>query len=493
MAKRIKRVVILGGGTAGWITAAMLARELGESLDICLVESKRLGTIGVGEATVPSIKALNSGLGLDEKAFIKRVNATFKLGIRFEGWGTRDAYMHAFGELGKDQAFCPFHHFVVRSRLDGAEVDLWDYSLTYQAAIRNRFAPLKPHPEIPALEYAYHFDATLYADLLKQYAVARGVRHVDAMVEKVKVDESSGDVESLILSTGEAVPGDLFVDCTGFRALLIEKTLGVDFIDWDRWLPCNRAIAAQTKSAPDLRPYTRSIAKPGGWQWRIPLQNRMGNGLVYSSQVYDESEAEQIFLDGLESAPTTELNFIRFRVGVRSRPWYRNVVAIGLSGGFLEPLESTSIHLIHAGVLRLLWCFPHDGVSVHERDEYNAQVHREWEHVRDFIILHYHLNTRDDSELWRHCADMAIPDSLAHRIELYRDTGKILPERDVLFRIPAWLQVLEGQGVQPRQCHPVAAAMAQREVGEMLDRLRQRIAGPLDAMPSHSDFIRMLK
>ncbi len=493
MNRPVEKVVILGGGTAGWIAAAMIARELGRGVDITLIESKRLGTIGVGEATVPTIKTLNAGLGLDEKAFIKAVNATFKLGIRFEGWGAPDSdYIHTFGTLGQDQPFCPFHHYVFRARAEGRDVSLWDYSLNFQAATRNRFAPMKPHPDLPRFDYAYHFDAGAYAAHLEKDAVRRGVRHIDALVEDVTLNPESGFVEELVLDNGTTVPGDLFVDCSGFRALLIEKALDVGYVDWDHWLPCDRAIAVQSEKLRTLHPYTRSIARPCGWQWRIPLQTRTGNGLVYSSREIDDDDAERLLLENIEGAPTTEPNRLRFRVGVRERPWCRNVVAIGLAGGFLEPLESTSIHLIHTGVMRLLWCFPHQGVSPHEIDEYNRQVRDEWAWVRDFIIAHYHLNRRDDSELWRHCAAMDLPDSLRHRIALYRDTGKALKACEELFGIPSWVQMFEGQGLSPRQVHPVAAALPAEELDAMLARIRHHIAGPLAAMPEHEAFLGML-
>lgn len=489
----VRKVVVLGGGTAGWITAAMLVREFGAALDIQLVESRALGTIGVGEATVPTIKTLNNGLGLDEKAFIGRVNATFKLGIQFEGWGAEDScYMHTFGAIGQDRPFCPFHHFFLRARAEGGGGDLWDYSLNYQAAKQGRFAPMRPHPELPRFDYAYHFDAALYAELLRDYSLERGVRTLDALVKDVALDPETGFVRHLVLDSGDTVEGDLFIDCSGFRALLIEKALEVGYTDWDHWLPCDRAIAAQTPLAGEPRPYTRSIAKAGGWQWQIPLQHRMGNGLVYSSGTWDEDEATRVFTEGLEGEPTTKLNHICFRVGVRQKPWCRNVVAIGLSGGFLEPLESTSIHLVHTAVLRLIWCFPFQGVSDWEIGEFNRQTLHEWGQVRDFIIAHYHLNTRQDSELWRHCASMDLPDSLVHKIGLYRETGKILRECEELFGNPSWLQLFEGQGLRPRQFHPIAAALSPEELAGMLDGIRSTIAKPLAAMPSHGDFLRML-
>lgn len=471
----------------------MIVRELGESIDLTLIESRALGTIGVGEATVPTIKSLNTGLGLEEKPFIERVKATFKLGINFEGWGAEDsAYMHTFGGIGKDQPFCPFHHFFLRARAEGRDVDLWDYSLNYQAAKRNQFTPMKRHPDLPDFDYAYHFDAARYADLLQEFAVARGVTAVDALVEDVVLDGESGFVRHLVLDSGETVEGDLFIDCSGFRAILIEKALGVDFIDWNRWLLCDRAVAAQSKHTGDLRPYTRSIARAGGWQWQIPLQHRMGNGLVYSSQVWDEDEAHRVFEAGLEGERTTDLNPIRFRVGVRERPWCKNVVAIGLAGGFLEPLESTSIHLIHTGVLRLLWCFPFQGITEWEIAEYNKQVRHEWAQIRDFIIAHYHLNTRQDSELWRHCATMELPDTLTHKLELYRASGKILREPEELFGNPSWLQIFEGQGLRPRQYHPIAARLTDEELDAMLDGIARVIEGPLRVMPSHAEFLAML-
>ncbi|KAA9134127.1 tryptophan 7-halogenase [Marinihelvus fidelis] len=493
MKNTVRHVVILGGGTAGWISAAMLVQFLGADTRISLVESSRIGTIGVGEATIPTIKTLNSSLDLGEQHFIRQVDATFKLGIQFEGWGGKDSlYMHTFGEVGKDQSFCPFHHYVLRARLAGKDVDLWDYSLNYQAARRHLFAPVRSGPDMPAMDYAYHFDAALYANYLRDYAVSKGVERIDAVVESVRTDPESGHVTQLHLDNDDTLGGDLFIDCSGFRALLIEQTLGVKFIDWDHWLPCDRAVAVQSGKLASLPPYTRSIAHPGGWQWQIPLQSRTGNGLVYSSREYSDDQARAILESGIDGDATTDYNLIRFRVGVRERPWHKNVVAVGLSGGFLEPLESTSIHLVHSALLRLIWCFPHQGISRFEVDEFNRQVRHEWAQIRDFIIAHYHLNNRDDSELWRHCASMELSHELAHKISLYRETGKLLRECEALFGIPSWLQVLEGQGVRPGECHPIAAATALEEVDDMLARLRQSISRPIGAMPSHAQFIGML-
>lgn len=493
MHTKIKKVVILGGGTSGWITAALLIKKLHRIIEITLVESDAIGTIGVGEATIPPITTLNAALDISEKEFFEATNASFKLGIQFEGWGKPDdIYMHTFGKVGVDLTFCNFHHLVKRAQIIGEDTSLWDYSLNYRAAMENKFAHTKAFNDVPPMTYAYHFDAAKYVKLISEVSIKRGVKRIEGVVAGVNKNHDTGYVESLILSDGQIVEGDLFIDCSGFRGILIEQELGVGFEDWAHWLPCDRAVAAQTEALPHLPPYTRSTAKKGGWQWQIPLQTRTGNGLVYSSQQYNEEQATAEFITGLNSGPLTDFNHIKFKTGIRKKPWEKNVVAIGLSSGFLEPLESTSIHLIQMAVVRLIWHFPSDGILQSEINNYNRLTIEEMEHIRDFIIAHYCINQRDDSELWRYCAAMVLPDTLKHKLDLYQQTGKLFTSPDELFANISWLQVLEGQNLTTKTYHPVADAIDSVQMIDLLNRLKADIGKPVAAIPSHRDYIKMM-
>ena len=450
--KPIKHVVIAGGGTAGWITAALLNKVLGKVIKITLIESSTIGTIGVGEATIPPIIQLNNALGINEQDFINATNASIKLGIEFENWKTPShSYMHAFGSFGKDLPFCDFYNFWVKGHISGAKESLWDFSLNYQAAKQHKFAPLNtlPNTQLPGLSYAYHFDATLYAEFLKNLATSRGVEHIDAKIEQVEQCPLSGNIKSLTLGNSQQINGDLFIDATGQRALLIEQTLNTGFVDWSHYLPCDSAVAVQSQGTSELKPYTRSIAHSAGWQWQIPLQSRIGNGLVYCSRYLSDDAATQLLLNNLPAKPMTEPRVIKFKTGRRLKPWHKNVVSVGLASGFLEPLESTSIHLIQSAVTRLIKLFPHNGISEALVTEFNKQSVIEIEHIRDFIILHYTLTAREDSPFWRQCKQMDIPDSLAHKLKLFKQTGKAVRENDELFAEVAWQQVFIGQGLIP--------------------------------------------
>jgi len=396
--KPIKHVVIAGGGTAGWITAALLNKVLGKVIKITLIESSTIGTIGVGEATIPPIMQLNNALGINEQEFINATNASIKLGIEFENWKTTShSYMHAFGSFGKDFPFCDFYNFWVKGHISGTEESLWDFSLNYQAAKQHKFAPLNtiPNTQLPGLSYAYHFDATLYAEFLKKLAMSRGVDHIDAKIEQVEQCPLSGNIKSLTLDNTQQINGDLFIDATGQRALLIEQTLNTGFVDWSHYLPCDSAVAVQSQGTSELKPYTRSIAHSAGWQWQIPLQSRIGNGLVYRSRYLSDDAATQLLLNNLPAEPITAPRVIKFKTGRRLKQWHKNVVSVGLASGFLEPLESTSIHLIQSAVTRLIKLFPHNGISETLVTEFNKQSVIEIEHIRDFIILHYKLTERD--------------------------------------------------------------------------------------------------
>ncbi|AQQ01172.1 tryptophan halogenase [Pseudoalteromonas aliena] len=494
--KPIKYVVIAGGGTAGWITAALLNKVLGKVINITLIESSSIGILGVGEATIPPIIQLNNALGINEQEFINETNATIKLGIEFENWKTpTHRYMHAFGSIGKDFPFCDFYNFWLKGHITGCEDELWDFSLNYQAAKQHKFAPLNtiPNTQLPGLSYAYHFDATLYAEYLKKLAISRGVKHIDAKISDVTQCLTTGNVKTLILDDNKQINGDLFIDCTGLRALLIEKTLNTGFVDWSHYLPCDSAIAVQTKSNDELKPYTRSIAHSAGWQWQIPLQSRIGNGLVYCSRYLSDEDAKQLLLDNLPAEPITEPRFIKFKTGRRVKQWHKNVVAVGLSSGFLEPLESTSIHLIQSAVTRLIKLFPHHGISDALASEFNKQSVIEIEHIRDFIILHYKLTEREDSAFWRQCMQMDIPDSLNHKLNLFKQTGKVMREDDELFAEIAWQQVMIGQGLMPDDYSTIVDSLTNEQLSDLFISLKTLVNSTVEKLPTHKEFLASIK
>lgn len=493
--KTIKNLVILGGGTAGWMTAAMMARSLAGTVDITLVESDRIGTVGVGEATIPPILNFNRALGLDEAEFLRATNGTIKLGIQFENWSRPgDSYMHAFGGIGKNFPFCDFHHFWLRSRASGHSDSYWDFSLNYQAAKQNKFAHLAniPNTNLPGLSYAYHFDAALYAQYLRRYSESKGVKRVEGKVSDVRCNHDSGHVEDLALENGQVIEGDLFVDCSGFVGLLIDKAVGSEYESWSQWLPCDRAMAIPSESADSIPPYTRSIAHACGWQWQIPLQHRTGNGLVYSSSHWSDEQAREVLLGNLPGKPLAEPRVIPFRTGHRREQWKKNVVSLGLASGFLEPLESTSIHLVQSGATRLVKCFPHRGIRAEEVAEFNRQSRVEMERIRDFIILHYKANQRGDSDFWRHCESMEIPQSLQHKIELFRTTGKVFRDYEDLFTEVAWQQVLIGQGVLPEDHHVIADGLSDVQLDDLLQSLKTLIQGTVKQLPTHEAFLSSL-
>ena len=467
----VKKVVIVGGGTAGWMSAALLKKVLGAVIDVELVESQEIGRIGVGEATIPPIRFFNQALGIDESVFLRETRATLKLAIKFENWRVPgEGYFHTFGGAGKNIGFCPFHHFWLRAKSLGDNSSLWDYDLNYLCATANKFAPIASKDPALEMQYAYHFDASLYAAFLQKYSENIGVKRTEGLIEQVVLNPDSGYVEKLLLKNGNSIQGDLFIDCSGMRGLLIQQTLNTGFEDWGHWLPCDRAIAIPSERMEKTLAYTRSIAHSAGWQWRIPLQHRNGNGIVYSSNCYSQDEAASLLLNNLDSNALGDPNFISFRTGRRLKQWNRNVVAIGLSGGFLEPLESTSIHLIQSAIVRLIKFFPNAGIDDINSAEYNRQSRIEIEQIRDFIILHYHANERNDSQFWRDLRHMEIPDSLAQKIALFEATGKIFREQDDLFLETSWLQVMLGQGIVPRDYHPLANALSRPELMEMAGR-----------------------
>lgn len=490
--KKIQKVVIVGGGTAGWISAALISKVLGKTIDICLIESDQIGTIGVGEATIPPLQRLNRVLGINEAEFVAATQGTFKLGIEFENW-TRigERYMHTFGGLGKDGRFCDFVSLWRRGLDGGASQDLWDYSLNYQAAKSNKFAKMPKDKQMGLgnLGYAYHFDASLYAQYLRERSEQQGVVRIEGTIDKVNQNNDTGFIESLHLQGGETVEGDLFIDCSGMRSLLLGETLGVEFEDWQQWLPCDRAVAVQSENTGETVPYTVSSAQVAGWQWRIPLQHRTGNGLVYSSVFLSDDEAVALLLSNLKGKALAEPRVIKFRTGMRKQQWVKNCVAIGLAGGFIEPLESTSIHFIQRALFKLIDKFPRDGVKEEEINQYNREFEREYYNVRDFIIMHYHLNDRDDSEFWVQCRDMDIPDSLQRKLEIFRTTGKVFREEEVLFSHQSWYQVMLGQGIMPEDYHPLADSLSDQELEAMFANIRENITQLVSRLPSHQKFI----
>ena len=491
MASEPYRIVIAGGGTAGWMTAAALSRFLGPGFSVTLVESEAIGTVGVGEATIPQIRMFNAGLGIDEDAFIAATQASFKLAIEFVGWTKGTRYMHAFGEVGRANGGVAFQHSWLRGQAAGVAEPLAAYSINNAAALGNRMqrGPARTAAVLPEMPYAFHFDAGLYARFLRDYAEARGVvRHEGRILEVVR-DGETGDVTALRLEAERSVAGDLFIDCTGFRALLIGEALGVGYEDWSHWLPCDRAMAVPSERAVDFTPYTRATAHAAGWQWRIPLQHRTGNGIVYSSEHLSDDAAAAQLLANLDGAALGDPRPLRFTAGKRRAFWAGNVVAIGLSSGFLEPLESTSIHLIQSAIERILKLLPGRRIADAQRAEYNRQSDREIDRVRDFLIVHYWANDRDEP-FWRARRDTALPDGLAHKIDLWRASGQIVREEADLFSEVAWLQVLVGQGIAAEGYHPLADQPAPAQLAEYLDLLAKLTAREVAQMPDHAAFIR---
>ena len=489
----LKDIVIVGGGTAGWMTAAALSAVLNGRYRITLIESDAIGTVGVGEATIPLIGHFNQIVGLDESEFLKATHGTFKMGIEFVNWGRLGSrYQHGFGVIGREMSTVPFHQYWLKMWKAGKARPLGDYSLNQVAAKMNRFMPPQkdiPDSPISQLAYAYHFDASLYARYLRGIAEARGVTRLEGLIQQVVLHPENGHVQKLVLEGGREVSGDLFIDCSGMRGLLIEDTLKTGFEDWSHWLPCDRAWAVPCESVHPLTPYTRSTAHQAGWQWRIPLQHRIGNGHVYCSGHLGDDEAAAVLLGNLDGQPLADPRLIKFTTGMRKKAWNRNVVAIGLSSGFLEPLESTSIHLIQAAIIQLIEFFPDAGFDATDMDEYNKHSRFHFERIRDFIILHYHLNQRTDSSFWKQCATMAIPETLQHKIDLYRATGRLRRVDGELFAENGWLQVMNGQGLVPQQHHTLVDLHDDAEVMQYLEHTYEVVRVCAEAMPDHAQFI----
>ncbi len=485
MEQRKTRVVIAGGGTAGWLAAAVLTRQLGELIDVTLVESEEIGTVGVGESTIPTIRSFHALMGLDEAEFMRTTGATFKLGIAFENWSREGSrYIHSFGDVGKSTWMGDFQHFWLDARRRGLAGDLGEYCFEHQAAEAGKFMT---GPE-GRLNYAYHLDAGRYARFLRGRSEAAGLKRIEGRISRVERHAESGLIAALVLADEQRVEGDLFLDCTGFRALLIGEALGVGYEDWGDWLPTNRALAVQTTSTGPALPYTRAIAHDAGWRWRIPLQHRVGNGLVYAADFLSDDEAHARLIGALDGKRLIEPGLIRFRTGRRLRTWEGNCIALSLAAGFVEPLESTSIHLIMTGLTRLMQQFPFDGVSPAVVARFNDQSRAELERVRDFIVLHYHLNDRPEP-FWRRQREMAIPSTLVERIALFEESAQAYQAPDDLFRVASWMQVLFGQEVSPRAYHRMAQLIPDDRLTKALSDLKGSIDRAVAALPAHQTFV----
>lgn len=488
MNKPVRKVIIAGGGTAGWVAAATLSSQLGRLLDITLVESDQIGTVGVGEATIPTHVSFHRLLGIDEKEFMRATRASFKLGISFENWGQLgDRYIHSFGKIGRSTWMGDFQHMWHHAKSLGFGGDMDDYCFELQAAEAGRFAK----SDNSQISYAYHLDATLYAKYLREFSEKQGAKRVEGKIKSVQLHSENGFIKSLEMEDGQSLEADFFIDCTGFRSLLLGEALGVAYDDWSHWLPMNRALAVQTKSTSDeIPPFTRSIARKAGWQWRIPLQHRVGNGHVYCSDYMSDDEAYDILVNNLDGETITDPKPIRFLTGKRKQVWAKNCVALGLSSGFMEPLESTSIHLAQIGVTRLVQMFPFDGVNDALKKHYNDYSDEELESIRDFLIAHYKLNQRSDSEFWKDRAAMDIPDTLRHRMELYQNSAMAYQDDSDLFRVDSWVQLMRGQGLESRGYHHMGKLITDDNLRQAFSDLKASMDKAVNSMPKHAEFLR---
>lgn len=487
---RLRRIVIVGGGSAGWMSAAALSKIT--RTPIVLIESDAIGTVGVGEATIPQIRTFNRALGIDEREFVRETKATFKLGIRFVGWnGEGSDYLHAFGQVGQHTGIAPFHHLWLRARAMGFAEPVGDYSLNDVAARKGKMA--MPGGGLPSqgvnMPWAYHFDASLYAAYLRRLSEQRGVTRIEGTVENVHVSRSGRSVESVRLADGQTINGDFFIDCSGFRGLLISQVQGSKFDDWSHWLPCDSAQAVPCQSGREITPFTMSTAHEAGWQWRIPLQHRIGNGIVYCSKFMADEDARAHLLASLDGKPEAEPRQLRFTTGTRRKHWIGNCLAVGLSAGFLEPLESTSLHLIQYSVARFMAMLPRRQLNPAIEGAFNQETSRQWLRVRDFLILHYWANERFGEPFWDACRSAELPETLSKKIEQFRASGHFVREEEELFTEVGWTQVFLGQGILPRSWHPVADEISETELRNMLGEISTRNLQLAEAMAPHDKFV----
>jgi len=491
--KHLRHILIVGGGSAGWMTAALLSRLFQGLYRVTLVESEDIGTIGVGEATIPAIKKYNELLGLDENEFMQRTQGSFKLGIQFNDWLRKgSSYIHGFGVIGQNLEWLRCHHYWLKMNLRGDASDFSKYSINTAAALQNKFmraAPEMKDSPLAHIAHAFHFDASLYAKFLRAYAEDRGVVRREGKVAHVSLRADDGFVESVTMDDGETIAADFFVDCSGFHGVITEKALKTGYEDWTRWLPCDRAIAVGCTRSENFTPYTKSSARPAGWQWRIPLQHRTGNGHVYSSQFMEADEAQKILLDNLDGVQMTDPLHIRFTTGKRKKIWNKNCIAVGLASGFLEPLESTSLHLIQSAIIRMVRLLPDASFDQATIDEFNRQTDFEYERIRDFIILHYKATERDDTPFWRYCRDMDLPATLRRKWDLFAANGRVFREDEELFSEESWIQVFLGQGVIPRGYDPLVDIKSDAQTAQYLGNIENVISKCVVVMPTHAEFV----
>ncbi len=490
---RIKKIIIVGGGTSGWMTAAALAKVLKNNYcQVHLIESEEIGSVGVGEATIPQIQLFNKLLDLDEDEFVRKTQGTFKLGIQFVNWThIGHKYIHAFGDVGKDIEAIQFYHYWLKMSQLGEAEELGHYTISGVASDKGKF--MRPfdagNSPLSNIAYAFHFDAGLYARFLREYSESRGVIRTEGKVVNTILRSDNGFIESVQLESGALMEADFFIDCSGFRGLLIEQALKTGYEDWTHWLPCDRAWAVPCESVGDPIPYTRSTAHSAGWQWRIPLQHRIGNGHVFASNFMSEDEARSILLNNLDGKALAEPKLLRFVTGKRKKIWNKNCLSIGLSSGFMEPLESTSIHLVQSSIARLMSFFPNKNFDQEDIDEFNRQADFEVEKIRDFLILHYYATERNDSEFWNYCRTMSVPESLTQKIEQFKKNGRIYRNSSEMFNDLSWLEVMHGQGIRPRAYHPLVDRMPLEEIAKRLDSVKRVIDKSVDYMPTHAQYI----
>lgn len=491
----IQKIVIVGGGTAGWMAAAALSRlKSGRPLEIQLIESEQIGTVGVGEATIPPLVEFNQLLGIDEREMMSAVQGTFKVGIQFENWGqVGESYIHPFGDYGYGMGGISFHQIWQRLRQEGDKRPIQVFNLETMAAYFGKFARTADYQreDLPPMNYAYHINATAYAGFLRQASEQRGVVRREGKVTDVSLDSDTGHVASVTMDDGETISGDLFVDCSGFRGLLIEQALKTGYEDWRHYLPCDRAVAlpCNRDDGSPPPPFTKATAHSAGWQWQVPLQNRNGNGHVYCSEYMDDDEAHSILVGNLAGKPTAEPNFLKFITGRRKKFWNKNVVALGLSAGFMEPLESTSIHLINTGINKLIAILSLEGITQTQEDAFNRLTGKEYARIRDFLILHYNATQRTDSEFWNYCRTMDVPETLTEKVELFKSNGQIFREEDELFTETSWAAVMMGQGIQMNGYSPVADSLDAGAMKPEIDGMEQSIRYLVQQLPTHADFI----